>query len=108
MFFPTTLDMMDERKTETNIQWRQAKIQMRVFTVNDLTAYNRKVCYPTFSEKLETLLVNLLYLHEELFDTIVDKDGDEMKAKQKKCKQQEIEIKNFLLNLEKRYYELEA
>ena len=81
---------------------------MRLFTVKDLKAYNRKVRYPIVSEEIKTLLGKLLYLYEELFDTIVDKDRDEMKAEQKKCKQQEIEIKNFLLNLEKRYYELEA
>ena len=81
---------------------------MRVFTVKDLNVYNRKVRYPTVSKEVRTLLVNLLILHEELFDTIVDKDGDEMKAEQERCKQQEDEIKEFLSNLEDRYYELEA
>ena len=70
--------------------------------------HNRKVCYPTVSEEVRTLLVNLLILYEELFDTIVDKHGDEMKAEQEKCIQQEGEIKEFLSNLEDRYYELEA
>ena len=108
MFFPTTLDMMDERKAEINVQWRKAKAQMRVFTINDLTAHNRKVRYPTVSEKIETLLANLLIFYQELFDMIVDKNGDEMKAEQEKCTQQEGEIKGFLSKLEERYYELET
>ena len=81
---------------------------MRVFTVNDLKATNRKARYLIVSEEIKTLLVNLLNLYEELFDIIVDKDGDEMKAEQEKCTQQEGEIKDFLSNLEDRYYELEA
>ena len=81
---------------------------MRVFTVNDLKATNRKARYPIVSEEIKTLLVNLLNLYEELFDMIVDKDGDEMKAEQEKCTQQEGEIKDFLSNLEDCYYELEA
>ena len=64
----------------------------------DLKATNRKACYPIVSEEIKTLLVNLLNLHEELFDMIVD--GDEMKAEQEKCTQQEGEIKSFLSNLE--------
>ena len=47
-------------------------------------------------------------MYDELFDKIVDKNGDEIKAKQEKCKQQEDEIKDFLSSLEERYYELEA
>ena len=81
---------------------------MRVFTVNHLKATNRKAPYPIVSEKIETLLANLLNLYEELFDMIVDKDGDEMKAEQEKCTQQEGEIKDFLSNLEDCYYELEV
>ena len=81
---------------------------MRVFTVNDLKATNCKARYPTVSEKIETLLVNLLNLYDELFDMIVDKDGAEMKAEQDRCTQQESEIKDFLSSLEDRYYELEA
>ena len=69
---------------------------MRVFTVKDLKAYNRKVRYPVVSEEVRTLLVNLLILYEELFDMIVDKDGDEMKAEQEKCTRQEGEIKDYL------------
>ena len=108
MFFRSHLDIMDERKAEINIQWRKAKAQMRVFTVKDLKAHNRKVHYPIVSEEVRTLLVNLLILYEELFDTIVDKDGDEMKAEQEKCIQHKTEIKEFLSNLEYRFYELEA
>ena len=81
---------------------------MKVFTIKDLTVRNRKACYPIISEEIETLLFNLLYLYEELFDMTVDKNGDEMKAEQEKCTQQEGEIKEFLSNLEDRYYELEA
>ena len=77
---------------------------MEVFPINDLIARNRKVRYPTVSEKIETLLANLLILYQELFDMI----RDEMKAEQGKCTQQEAEIKDFLSNLEDRYYELEA
>ena len=50
----------------------------------------------------------MLNLYKELFDMIVDKDGDEMKAEQEKCTQQEGEIQDFLSNLEDRYYELEV
>ena len=66
---------MEEKKAEVAAQWQKAKVQMRVFTSNDLTAHNRKVRYPIVSKQIETLLVNLLYLYEELFDTIVDKMG---------------------------------
>ena len=108
MFFPAKADIMDEHKAEINIQWREAKVQMKVFTINDLTPKNCKVHYQSVSKEVKTLLVKLLYLYEELFDMIVDKDGDEMKAEQEKCKQQEDEIKDFLSNLEDCYYELEA
>ena len=107
MFFRSHLDIMDERKVEINIQWREVKAHMKAFTVKDLKAYNRKVRYPVVSKEVGTLLVNLLILHEELFDTIVDKDGDEMKAEQEQCIPQEGEIKEFLSNLEDRYYDLE-
>ena len=81
---------------------------MRVFTVNHLKATNRKARYPIVSKQIETLLVNLLNLYDELFDMIVDKDGDEMKAEQERCTQQEGKIQDFLSNLEDCYYELEA
>ena len=99
---------MEEKKAEITAKWREVKIQMRVFTVNDLKATNRKARYPIVSEKIETLLVNLLNLYDELFDMIVDKDGDEMKAEQERCTQQEGKIQDFLSNLEDCYYELEA
>ncbi len=79
-----------------------------MFTVNHLKATNCKAHYPIVSEEIKTLLVNLLNFYEELFDMIVDKDGDEMKAEQKKCTQQEGEIQDFLSNLEDCYYELEV
>ena len=69
---------------------------MKVFTINNLTARNRKARYSTVSEKIETILVNLVYLYEDLLDIIVDKNGDEMKAEQEKCTSQEGEIKHFL------------
>ena len=81
---------------------------MRVFTVNQLKATNRKAPYPTVSERIETLLASLIILYEELFDMITDKDGDEMKTEQDRFTQQESEIKDFLSSLEERYYELEA
>ena len=81
---------------------------MRVFTVNDLKPTNRKARYPAVSQKIETLLVNLLDSYDKLFDMMADKDGDVMKAEQQKCIQQESEIKNFLSSFEDRYYELEA
>ena len=67
---------MDEKKAEVAAKWREVKTQMEVFTVNDLKAYNRKVRYPTVSEKIETLFANLLILYDELFDM---KDGDKIK-----------------------------
>ena len=75
---------MEEKKAEVAAKWREAKIQMRVFTINDLKARNRKARYPIVSKEIKTLLVNLLNLYEELFDMIVDKNGDEMKAEQEK------------------------
>merc|ERR1712082_179203 len=99
---------MEVKKTEIAAKWREVKIQMRVFTVNHLKPTNRKARYPIVYEEIKTLLVNLLNLYEELFDMILDKNGDEMKAEQKKCTQQEGEIQDFLSNLEDRYYELEA
>ena len=69
---------------------------MRVFTVNKLTAINRKNRYPTVSERIETLLTRLIILYLELFDTITDKDGDKMKTEQDRLAQQESEIKEFL------------
>ena len=95
-FFPANFDIMEEKKAEVTAKWREVKNTMRVFTVNDLKATNRKAHYPTVSEKIETLLVNLLDLYEELFDMIVDKGGDEMKAELEKCTQQEGEINDFL------------
>ena len=93
---------MEKKKAEVAAKWREVKTQMEVFTVNDLKATNRKTRYPTVSEKIETLLANLLILYEELFDM---KDGDKMKER---CTQQKGEIKDFLSSLEDRYYELEA
>merc|ERR1712082_582193 len=81
---------------------------MKVFTINDITLKNRKVHYQSVSKEVKTLLVKLLYLYEELFDMIVDNDGDEMKIEQLKCTQQKGEIKDYLSKLEERYYELEA
>ena len=107
MFFRTNLDIMDEQKAQINIQWQKAKTQMKVFTINDLTARNRKARYSTVSEKIETILVNLVYSYKELFDIIVDKNGDEMKAEQERYTQQKGEIKDFLSKLEERYYDLE-
>ena len=98
-FFPANLDIMEEKKAEITAKWREVNVQMRVFTVNQLKATNRKAHYQIVSEKIETLLANLLNLYEELFGMIVDKDGDEMKAEQEKCTQQEGEIKDFLSNL---------
>ena len=99
---------MEEKKAEVVARWREVKNTMRVFTVNDLKPTNRKACYPAVSQKIETLLVNLLDSYDELFDMMADKDGDEMKAEQQKCIQQESEIKNFLSSFEDCYYELEA
>ena len=98
---------MEEKKAEVAAQWRKVKTQMRVFTINDLKTFNRKDQYPVISEKIETLLANLLILYEELFDMIADKGGDEIKAELEKCTQQEGEIKDFLSQLEERYYKLE-
>ena len=98
---------MEKKKEEIAVKWREVTTQMRVFTINDLTVRNRKVRYPTVSEKIETFLANLLILYQELFDMIADKNGDEMKAEQEKCTQQEGEIKHFLSKLEERFYDLE-
>merc|ERR1711895_359275 len=81
---------------------------MRVFPINKLKTFNRKARYPVVSDKIETLLANLLILYQELFDKIADKEGDEMKAEQERCTQQEGNIQDFLSSLEDRYYELEA
>ena len=104
-FFP---DTMEEKKAEVTAKWREVSAQMRVFTVNELKAINRKTRYPTVSERIETLLTSLIILYVELFDMITDKDGDEMKTEQDRFTQQESEIKDFLSSLEERYYELEA
>ena len=109
MSFPAKLDVVVEaKKVEITAKWQVVKAQMEVFTVNDLKAHNRKVSYPAVSDRVETLLANLLIFYQELFGMIADKGGDEMKAEQEKCIQQEAEIKDFLSNLEDRYYELEA
>ena len=65
-FFPANFDIMEEKKAEITAKWREVKIQMRVFTVNDLKARNYKVRYPIVSEKVETFLANLLILYQEL------------------------------------------
>ena len=46
-FFPAKIDVIVEITT----QWRKVKTQMKVFTVNDLKITNRKVRFPTVSEK---------------------------------------------------------
>ena len=62
MFFSSKADIMDDQKFEINILWREAKVQMKVFTINDLTLKNRKVHYQSVSKEVKTLLVKLLYL----------------------------------------------
>ena len=76
---------------------------MRVFPINKL---NYKTRYPVVSDKIETLLANLLILYYKLFDKIVDED--EMKTEQERCSQQEGNIRDFLSSLEEHYYKLEA
>ena len=61
-FFPANLDIMEEKKAKITAKWGEVKIQMRVFTINDLKATNRKAHYPIVSEEIKTLLVNLLNL----------------------------------------------
>ena len=107
-FFPAKLEIMEGKKEEINGKWREVSIQMRVFTVNHLKLINRKARYPTVSEKVETLLHNLLTLYEQLYDLIADKEGEEINAAQEECTQREGEIQDFLSNLEERYYELEV
>ena len=97
MFFSSKDDIISDQIAEIKILWQEAKVQMRLFTVKDLKAYNRKVRYPIISEEIRTLLGKLLYLYEELFDRIVDEDRDEMKAEQEKCTRQEGEIKDYLV-----------
>ena len=58
-FFP---DTMEEKKAEVTAKWREVSAQMRVFTVNQLKAINRKTRYPTVSERIETLLASLIIL----------------------------------------------
>ncbi len=53
---------MEEKKVEITAKWQEVKIQMKVFTINDLKATNRKARYPIVSEEIKTLLVNLLNL----------------------------------------------
>ena len=96
---------MEEKKAEITAKWREVSIQMRVFSFNKI---NYKTRYPIVFEKVETLFASLLILYEELFDMITDKDGDNIKTKQKKCTQQEAKILDFLSSLEKHYFELEA
>ncbi len=62
---------MEKKKTEIAAKWREVTAQMRVFSINHL---NRKPRYPVVSEKIETSLVNLIILYDELFDKIADKD----------------------------------
>ena len=99
---------MEEKRAEIAAEWRKAKIQMKMFPVKRLKATNYKHRYLDVSEKIETLLENLLNLHEEFFDLIEDKDGTEMKAEDERCAQQEREIQDFLSDLEDHYYKLEA
>ena len=104
MFFLAKIDVtIEEKKEEIAAKWRETNAQMRVFPINKL---NYKTRYPAVSDKIETLLANLLILYYELFDKIVDED--EMKAEQQRCTHQEDEIKKFLIKLEEHYYELEA
>ena len=76
---------MEEKKAEITAKWRAVNAQMRVFPINKLKPTNYKVCYPVISEKIETLLADLIILYDELFDKIADKDGDEMKVEQERC-----------------------
>ena len=99
---------MEAKRQEVKAKWREVSVQMRVFTVNHLKVINRKARYPIVSQKVETLLHNLLTLYEELFDMIADKDGEDMKVAQDECEQREGDIQVYLSNLEDRYYELEA
>ena len=93
MFFPAKVDVIvEEKKKEITVKWQEAYTQIRVFSTNRLTASNYKTCYPLISDKIETVLASLLILYYELFDKIVDKDGDEMKAEQERCIQQEGNI----------------
>ena len=92
---------MDEKKGEAAVKWREIKTQMQVFTIDNLTIRNRKARYPIISEKIKTLLANLLFLHDQLFDMKV---GDKIKER---YIQQKGEIKSFLTRLEERYYDLE-
>ena len=86
--FPPNLDIVEEKKAEITAKWREADAQMRVFSINKLKIFNYKTHYPVVSEKIETLLANLIILYDELFDKIVDKDGDEMKTEQERRIQQ--------------------
>ena len=94
---------MEEKKAEITAKWREVIAQMRVFPINKLQTFNYKARYPVVSDKIETLLANLIVLYDELFDKIADKDGDEMKAEQERCTEQEDKIQDFLTSLEKRY-----
>ena len=68
---------MEEKKAEVTAKWREVTAQMRVFPIDKLKATNRKARYPIVSEKVETFLVNLLDLYEDLFDMmIMDADRD--------------------------------
>ena len=55
-FLSANLNIMEEKKAEVTAKWRKAEAQMRVFTINDLTAYNRKLRYPIVSENLKLFL----------------------------------------------------
>ena len=101
MFSPAKLDVIiEEKKEEIAVKWREVNAQMRVFSIDRLTGINYKAHYPVVSDKIETLLANLLILYHELFDKIVDKNGNEMKAEHDRCTQQENKIKDFLSSLE--------
>ena len=60
MFSTAKIDVIVEaKKVEITSKWQIVKAQMEVFTVNDLKAHNRKVSYPTVSDRVETLLAKL-------------------------------------------------
>ena len=99
MFSPAKLDVIvEEKKEEIIVKWREAHAQMRVFSINRLTASNYKTRYPLISDKLETVLASLLISYYKLFDRILDKNGNEMKAEQQRCIQQEDEKRTFYQN----------
>ena len=70
--FLANLDIMEEKKEEIATKWREVTAQMRAFPIKKLKVNNYKARYQVVSDKIETLLTNLLILYYELFDKIVD------------------------------------